>query len=59
FGLTIVAQAAGGVLGPMLQALLRESTGTYAPALVTIAALMVVATIVSAGLRPVHMGRDL
>jgi len=59
FGLTIVAQAAGGVLGPMLQALLRESTGTYAPALVTIAALMVVATIVSTGLRPVHMGRDL
>jgi len=57
FGLTIVAQAVGGVLGPMLQALLRESTGTYAPALATIAALMIVATIVSVGFRPLGLSR--
>jgi OFA family oxalate/formate antiporter-like MFS transporter len=57
FGLTIVAQAAGGILGPMLQALLRESTGTYAPALITIAALMLLAAIASAGFRPLHLDR--
>ena len=57
FGLTIVAQAVGGVLGPMLQALLRESTGTYAPALATIAVLMVVATSVSVGFRPLGLSR--
>jgi len=50
----ISAQEAGGALGPMLQAFLRESTGTYAPALLTISALMVAATIVSVGFRPVH-----
>ena len=57
FGLTIVAQAVGGVLGPMLQALLREWTGTYAPALAAIAALMIVATIVSVGFRPLDLSR--
>jgi len=57
FGLTIVAQAVGGVLGPMLQALLRETTGTYAPALAATAALMVVATSVSVGFRPLGLSR--
>ena len=56
FGLMIVAQAVGGILGPMLQALLRECTGTYVPALVTITALMVAGTIVSVGFRPLHPG---
>jgi len=57
FGLMIVAQAAGGILGPMLQAILRESTGTYTPALITIAALMFVATIASVGFRPLHLAK--
>ena len=54
FGLTIVAQAVGGVLGPMLQALLREATGTYTPALAAIAVLMVVAVVVSLVFRPLR-----
>ena len=59
FGLTIVAQAVGGVLGPMLQAVLRESTGTYAPALATIVVLMIVATSVSVGFRPLGLSGKL
>ena len=55
FGLTIVAQAVGGVLGPMLQALLRESTGTYTPALAATAALMILAATVSIGFRPLGL----
>jgi len=56
FGLIIVAQATGGVLGPMLQALLREATGTYTPALAAIAALMVIAAGVSIVFRPLRPG---
>ena len=52
YGLMIVAQAAGGVVGPMFQAVLRETTGAYAPALFTIATLMLVAAGVSLALRP-------
>ena len=48
FGLTIAAQAVGGILGPMLQAFLRESTGTYTQALVTVAVLMAAAAAISA-----------
>jgi OFA family oxalate/formate antiporter-like MFS transporter len=58
FGLMIVAQAAGGALGPMLQAVLRESTGTYAPALIAISAIMIVATVVSVRFRPLHLGQE-
>jgi OFA family oxalate/formate antiporter-like MFS transporter len=57
FGLAIVAQAGGGILGPMLQASLRDSTGTYTTALITIAALMFVATIASVGFRPLHLSK--
>ncbi len=56
FGLMIVAQAAGGVLGPMLQAFLREATGTYAPAMAAIAVLMVVAAGASMTFRPPRPG---
>ena len=58
FGLTIVAQAVGGVLGPMFQAFLRESTGTYALALANIAVLMVIATSVSVLFRPLVLRRE-
>jgi OFA family oxalate/formate antiporter-like MFS transporter len=58
FGLTIVAQAVGGVLGPMFQAFLRESTGTYTPALTTVAVLMIVATGVSVLFRPLLKSLD-
>ncbi|MFH1488010.1 MAG: OFA family MFS transporter [Pseudomonadota bacterium] len=54
FGLTITAQAAGGVLGPMLQAVLYESSGAYTPALFFVAALMFAAALVSTRLRPVR-----
>jgi len=58
FGLTIVSQAAGGVLGPMLQAFLRESSGTYVPALVAFAVLMAAAAVFSAGFREDSIRRD-
>jgi OFA family oxalate/formate antiporter-like MFS transporter len=46
YGLMLTAWSVAGVLGPMLIARLRESTGDYGRALYAIAALMLVSTII-------------
>ena len=48
YGLMLTAWSVAGVLGPMLIAELRESTGQYADALYVIAGLMLVSTIIPA-----------
>jgi OFA family oxalate/formate antiporter-like MFS transporter len=52
YGLMLTAWSFAGVLGPMLIAALRESTGTYGQALYVIAALMVASAVIPAFVRP-------
>ena len=52
YGLMITAWSAGGVLGPILIANIREATGSYAGALYIIAGIMLVSTLVPLIIRP-------
>ncbi|MBI4886058.1 MAG: OFA family MFS transporter [Acidobacteria bacterium] len=52
YGLMLTAWGFAGVLGPMLIAALRESTGRYHEALYVIAALMLVSTAIPVLVRP-------
>ncbi|MBU6469372.1 MAG: OFA family MFS transporter [Gammaproteobacteria bacterium] len=52
YGLMLTAWGFGGVLGPMLTAFLRESTGGYAQALHIIAVILLVATLIPLIIRP-------
>lgn len=52
FGFVVGAQATGGVLGPMLLALVRDATGGYGLALLVIAGLMGASAVLSALLSP-------
>lgn len=52
YGLMITAWSAGGVLGPILIANIREATGSYAGALDIIAGIMILSTLVPLIIRP-------
>lgn len=52
YGLMLTAWGTAGILGPMLIAILRETTGAYASALYIIAGIMLVSAIVPFIVRP-------
>ena len=58
YGLMITAWSAGGVLGPILIATIREATGSYAGALYIIAGIMVLSTLVPLIIRPPQAQRE-
>lgn len=58
YGLMITAWSAGGVLGPILIANIREATGSYAGALDIIAGIMVLSTLVPLIIRPPRSRRE-
>ena len=58
YGLMITAWSAGGVLGPILIANIREATGSYAGALYIIAGIMVLSTLVPLIIRPPRSRRE-
>ena len=51
YGLMLTAWGFGGVLGPLVIAAMRESTGSYSAALLIVAAIMALGTLLPASLR--------
>ncbi|HYN50891.1 MAG TPA: OFA family MFS transporter [Thermoleophilaceae bacterium] len=56
YGLMLTAWGFGGVLGPLIIAILRESTGSYTSALQVIAAIMLASVALPLAIRPPQAG---
>jgi OFA family oxalate/formate antiporter-like MFS transporter len=54
YGLLLTSWGFGGLLGPLIVAALRESTGSYASSLRTMAAIMLASAALPLLLRPVR-----